>query len=163
MLTYGEFLYSLMIERNRKLYFVLNISGVREVFHQLLEHSLVHYELIHYPPSTVAAAALCLAQRFLPNVLPVEPIYWLVELFSGSTELGDIQRCYVDMSLWHHTWRQQSIYLARIASTAAAQSSVASSTHSTSLMGDVFAPMSYDLFGPVDFCKQFADFSIAPH
>jgi hypothetical protein len=67
------------------------------------------------------------------------------------------------MSLWHHTWRQQSIYLARIASTAAAQSSVASSTHSTSLMGDVFAPMSYDLFGPVDFCKQFADFSIAPH
>jgi hypothetical protein len=27
----------------------------------------------------------------------------------------------------------------------------------------VFAPMSYDLFGPVDFCKQFADFSIAPH
>jgi hypothetical protein len=163
------FLNKLENERNSYI-FCLNISGVREVFHQLLEHSLVHYELIHYPPSTVAAAALCLAQRFLPNVLPVEPIYWLVELFSGSTELGDIQRCYVDMTLWHHTWRQQSIYFARIASSAAAaaaaaaQSSVTTSTQSTSaLVGDVFAPVSYDLFGSVDFCKQFADFSITPH
>ncbi|KZS17744.1 G2/mitotic-specific cyclin B, copy E-like protein [Daphnia magna] len=144
-----------------------DIRGVREVFHQLLENSLVHYELIHYPPSTVAAAALCLAQRFLPTLLPVEPIYWLVELYSGSTELADIQRCFVDMSLWHHTWRQQSICWARIASAAAAAavqtSSVASSTPFPSLIGDLFSPIPGDPFGNVDFCKQFANFSIAPH
>ncbi len=142
---------------------------MREVFHQLLENSLVHYELIHYPPSTVAAAALCLAQRFLPTLLPIEPLYWLVEIFSGSTELGDIQRCFVDMSLWHHTWRQQSICWARIAAAAAAAaaaaqtSSGASSISSPSIMGDIFAPLPCDIFGPVDFCKQFANFSITPH
>lgn len=143
-----------------------NGRGVREVFHQLLENSLVHYELIHYPPSTVAAAALCLAQRFLPTLLPIEPLYWLVEIFNGSTELGDIQRCFVDMSLWHHTWRQQSICWTRIAAAAAVAvqtSPNASSTSSSSIMGDIFSPMSCDLFGPVDFCKQFSNFSITPH
>lgn len=136
------------------------------MFHQLLENSLVHYELIHYPPSTVAAAALCLAQRFLPTLLPVEPLYWLIEIFSGSTELGDIQRCFVDMSLWHHAWRQQSICWARVAAAAASagqQTSAHSTNSSTSIIGDIFAPVPCDLFGPVEFCKQFANFSIAPH
>lgn len=138
--------------------------GIREVFHQLLENSLVHYELIHYSPSTVAAAALCLAQRFLPNLLPVEPLYWLVEIFSGSSELADIQRCFVDMSLWHHSWRQQSICWARIVAAASVQTSPSASSSSSSMMGDIFPPQtSCDIFGPVDFCKQFAHFSITPH
>lgn len=140
--------------------------GIREVFHQLLENSLVHYELIHYPPSTVAAAALCLAQQFLPSLLPAEPLCWLVEIYSGSSELGDIQRCFVDMTLWQHAWRQQSLCWARVAAAAtaatAAQNSNVHITESPSILNEIFSPALCNPFTSVDFCKQFANFSLAP-
>ena len=136
------------------------------MFHQLLENSLVHYELIHYPPSTVAAAALCLAQQFLPSLMPVEPLCWLVEIYSGSSELGDIQRCFVDMSLWHHAWRQQSLCWARVAAAAAAAAAVHDNNNNfggTSILNEIFPPVMCNPFtNNVDFCKQFASFSLAP-
>ena len=130
------------------------LRGVRDVFYQLLENSLIHYELIHYSPSTVAAAALCLAQRFLPTLLPIEPLYWLVEIFSGSTELDDIQRCFVDMSLYHSGPNQSGCW-----TTVPAQPISMSSTASgNNILGDIL----FNQFSALDFCSQFANFSIAP-
>ena len=126
---------------------------MREVFNQLLENSLIHYELIQYLPSTVAAAALCLAQRLLPTLLPVEPVYWLVEIFSGSSELADIQRCFVDMSLWHHSWENQSV--ANVADSTQVPPVSMSST-SENMVGGLFYA------AEVDFYSQFSNFSITP-
>ena len=73
---------------------------MRKVFHELLKSRLVHYELFHYAPSTVAAAALCLCQQFLPSSqISVEPLGWLVD----GQEMLDIQRCFLEMSIWHST------------------------------------------------------------